>query len=169
METSGIQGRINSEVQVHLHACGDIEPNQESPPAFPGSSPRVWRHLLGDFLDRVFNRFISTRVETSKCRILRAEMPQVHLHACGDIWNKVQCHSLVLGSSPRVWRHRRRIDLARDRARFISTRVETSRLRPSLRQKRAVHLHACGDIIFTNFRPALAAGSSPRVWRHLRR
>ena len=131
----------------------------------PGSSPRGWRRPAKALSARLSDRFISTRVEASTfgpgitCRL------SVHLHAGGGVAVARLQNERVVGSSPRGWR-RPRCELRRPCAhRFISTRVEASRLRLARARPSAVHLHAGGGVgCWLNHSPG-GRGSSPRGWR----
>ena len=148
VETSHREHGSSDRRPVHLHACGDIPLGRLAREQAAGSSPRVWRHRRVKRGSRAEVRFISTRVETSRCSILRTGTVPVHLHACGDIKRLERIAYDPDGSSPRVWRHHQPSLLNLTDVRFISTRVETSLTGLSASTRRAVHLHACGDIEF---------------------
>ncbi len=62
--------------------------------------------------------------------ILFSAMIQVHPHACGDNFGKIETVDNLLGSPPRVWGQRLRQRNHHARPRFTPTRVGTTRFYP---------------------------------------
>ena len=90
---------------VHLHVRGDINDKSFAKKLGAGSSPRAWRHFdRGNNADDAA-RFISTCVETLRGGSRTRRTKPVHLHVRGDIILSSEFHIVLLGSSPRAWRH----------------------------------------------------------------
>ena len=73
------------DIQVHPHACGELERIFERFNLRLGSSPRLWgtpRYTLGHILS---DRFIPTPVGNSKLEYSMGLDWEVHPHACGEL------------------------------------------------------------------------------------
>ena len=145
VETAGTRARGRSLPPVHLHVCGDSHKQARYLAVELGSSPRVWRQQPGVFLAPDFARFISTCVETAAADPVHNLRLPVHLHVCGDSADMSKNSGKSSGSSPRVWRQRKRPVLREPANRFISTCVETAFSKCWTRSRTKVHLHVCGD------------------------
>ena len=160
---------ITTSMLVHLHGCGDMAPSAASAASRSGSSPRVWRHAGSLQASANPTRFISTGVETCAPNEASRRSNSVHLHGCGDMLSTPLVKPRSPGSSPRVWRHGRRIPDGASRRRFISTGVRHAvRHTISLLRDRFIStgVETCSSFVID---PSRQSGSSPRVWRHVRR
>ena len=149
----------------------------------------MWRGQRRRPRERVLERFISTRVERSRVGRNFSIQATVHLHACGEVGDTAGCARRPIGSSPRVWRGPHgsgsfcfqsgssprvwrglAVGIPKGKCdRFISTRVERSEKGIINFTIVTVHLHACGEVVYSLRKLRFTVGSSPRVWRGLLR
>ena len=85
VETCLMRSTFSCIVAVHLHGCGDMDRFPVAVRRSPGSSPRVWRHVIHSVKLNTMLRFISTGVETCPNNYHHRYRAQVHLHGCGDM------------------------------------------------------------------------------------
>ena len=92
-----------NEWTVHPHACGELygRPGESDPD--DGSSPRVWGIDVVVIANRVYCRFIPTRVGNCPPGPGSYQIQTVHPHACGELSILTPCFQNCNGSSPRVW------------------------------------------------------------------
>ena len=109
-------------------------------------------------------RIIPTRVGTSCYNKLCPHCVGDHPHACGDKSLIFGMHSIIPGSSPRVWGQGRKTFCDNLRVRIIPTRVGTRSWESLIENKNVDHPHACGDKPCNTSLFICRTGSSPRVW-----
>ncbi len=133
-----------------------------------GSSPRMWGHIASMIGDFNAVGFIPTHVGSPRPSCSPMSQSRVHPHACGVTGEFPASERVNKGSSPRMWGH---LDQAWDRlaeAGFIPTHVGSPVPATSWRMTRRVHPHACGVTAANVGWLITTAGSSPRMWGHLR-
>ena len=95
---------------VHPHACGEHVARGLAEGDGDGSSPRMWGTLYGGRGRRTCRRFIPTHVGNTQTLSILCAMDAVHPHACGEHMCAFGEMSNEVGSSPRMWGTRNRLD-----------------------------------------------------------
>ena len=149
---------------VHPHACGELTLSHGRQRPLIGSSPRMWGTPCSNCHGAGCARFIPTHVGNSIRIVRHVRILTVHPHACGELPLIRRLFSLADGSSPRMWGTHLLFLSSSSRLRFIPTHVGNSlRSGVSLFSK-AVHPHACGELL-SRIRTFISRiGSSPRMW-----
>ena len=129
-----------------------------------GSPPRVWGMRLREVWACGFGRFTPTRVGNASGNINYSDDVPVHPHACGECHHVVMVGVATIGSPPRVWGMRRRLDGRVRPGRFTPTRVGNARFLIENLHLLPVHPHACGECLGRVHFKMPFNGSPPRVW-----
>ena len=147
MGTSSIGRRCSGGREDHPHAYGDKSILYVIRLVSLGSSPRVWGQVFAARGEPKFSRIIPTRMGTRAIAPDNALGCKDHPHAYGDKLTVYPCHSLKVGSSPRVWGQVYRNMTLHAWRRIIPTRMGT-RLSTALTGRSSWdHPHAYGDKI----------------------
>ena len=149
---------------VHPHACGEICRTRWIASPRRGPPPRVWgnRSDAGDGARQ--GRSTPTRVGKSRTHSKSFTPGAVHPHACGEIQNFEQVYRAMDGPPPRVWGNRCDGVAFASEDRSTPTRVGKSIGGSRSPAARAVHPHACGEIVVGVDEDFVTAGPPPRVW-----
>ena len=128
----------------------------------------MWGNRRARQTARRRRRFTPTRVGKSRSGRAGRCAHAVHPHACGEIELARLIKFSPTGSPPRVWGNLPPILRTAPQSRFTPTRVGKSTPRRSPAGGRAVHPHACGEIVGDHAATDRSHGSPPRVWGNRR-
>jgi len=117
---------VRPEPTVHPHACGELINTWNATATRSGSSPRMWGTPRATRVTWPDRWFIPTHVGNSKVWMIFLFLHLVHPHACGELVSMNASRSFAVGSSPRMWGTRIRIEPSRIINRFIPTHVGNS-------------------------------------------
>ena len=149
---------------VHPHACGEHARLEVEPGWLAGSPPRLWGTRAASSI--VWNpvRFTPTPVGNTSPSGSIAIACSVHPHACGEHDTLTASVGAPHGSPPRLWGTRAQCCRPPGSQRFTPTPVGNTVARRRIRQRSAVHPHACGEHAYDWLQRSGYTGSPPRLW-----
>jgi len=164
MGNSGTEDQHTHIRAVHPHVHGELPALGRFLDVDHGSSPRAWgTHRDGD-PGRPGRRFIPTCMGNSVSDRSRRPAASVHPHVHGELGADDKQVSIRLGSSPRAWGTRGRLNIDWEGLRFIPTCMGNSSSDGVESTARTVHPHVHGELLDVERITSGQDGSSPRAW-----